>query len=184
MDYRAFYHLEDYLFDTVRIRFREQGYLSAFDFFCIVIWKANRAKTKMARRLKSKGHVSLDSAVQALTSGIARKGSAKERLRYMLEEWGFYLPMASAILTVLYPEEFTVYDSRVCNQLGCFHDLYNITTFDRLWHRYLDFRQTVEKSVPGCLNLRDKDRYLWGKSFFEQLTSDVANGFARTEPVN
>lgn len=50
MDYRAFYHLESYLFNTVRIRFLENGFLDAFDFFCIVIWKANRSKSKIARK--------------------------------------------------------------------------------------------------------------------------------------
>ena len=51
MDFRKYYHLESYLFDEVRPRFLEQGYLTAFDFFCIVIWKANRSKSNIARML-------------------------------------------------------------------------------------------------------------------------------------
>ncbi len=35
MNYLDIYNLETYLFETVRNRFYEQGYLSAFDFFCI-----------------------------------------------------------------------------------------------------------------------------------------------------
>ena len=182
MDYRRFYHLEDYLFDTVRIHFQEQGYLSALDFFCIVIWKANRAKSKIARRLLSKGYGNLDSAVRELTSGIARQTSPKDCLRYLWEDWQFHLPMATAILAVLYPDEFTVYDSRVCDELGNFYDLGNITKFDKLWLRYLEFRKKVEESVPCDLNLRDKDRYLWGKSFYQQLTRDIARGFAGEHP--
>ena len=45
------YHQERYLFDVVSPRFQREHELSAFDFFCIVIWKANRAKSKIAKRL-------------------------------------------------------------------------------------------------------------------------------------
>jgi hypothetical protein len=51
IDFRTYYDLETYLFETVSPRFAEEHSLTAFDFFCIVIWKANRAKSKIARRL-------------------------------------------------------------------------------------------------------------------------------------
>ena len=37
-----------------------------------------------------------------------------------MDEWGFRLPMGSAILTVCFPASFSVYDTRVCDQLGDF----------------------------------------------------------------
>ena len=70
MDYRSFYNMEDYLFYTVRSKFLNQGYLSAFDFFCIIIWKANRAKTKIAQRLMKKGYSNLEEAVRGLTEEL------------------------------------------------------------------------------------------------------------------
>ena len=51
MDYVRYYDLESYLFEDVRQQFQSEGSLSAFDFFSIVIWKANRAKSKIAKRL-------------------------------------------------------------------------------------------------------------------------------------
>ena len=53
MDYSKFYRndLEKYLFDDVINKFEENGYINAFDFFCIIIWKANRAKTKVANKI-------------------------------------------------------------------------------------------------------------------------------------
>jgi hypothetical protein len=39
--------------------------------------------------------------------------------------WGFYLPMATAIPVRPLADEFTVYDIRVCNELGAFHPLGN-----------------------------------------------------------
>jgi hypothetical protein len=64
-DYRKLYDLENYLFEEVSRHFSELGYLHAFDFFCIVIWKANRSKSKIAKRLLSRGHPNLESAVVA-----------------------------------------------------------------------------------------------------------------------
>ena len=109
-NYLQLYDLETYLFDTVRPRFHQQGFLSAFDFFCIVIWKANRAKRTIAKRLLRYGYSNLEDAVGALTRGLAKAGTPEDRLRYLWDTWGFRLPMASAILAVLFPEDFTVYD--------------------------------------------------------------------------
>ena len=136
MDYRIYYNLEDYLFLTVRTRFLQKGFLSSFDFFCIIIWKANRAKTRIAQRLMKRGYRSLDDAVCELTTEIARQTDNKSRLRCLMEGWGFHLPMASAILTVLYPDDFTVYDIRVCDSLGIGYKLHNITDFNNLWLGY------------------------------------------------
>jgi len=173
MDFRQYYDLESYLFDTVAPRFARQGHLSAADFFCIVIWKANRAKEKIARRLLAQGYHDLDAAVHALTSGLAQRTNAKDRLRYLWEDWGLRLPMASAILAVLYPDDFTVYDTRVCGVLGEFHNLNNLVNFDNLWRGYQAYKHAVEESAPKGLTLRDKDRYLWGKSFYKQLLEDL-----------
>src|ERR1017187_1229205 len=95
----------------------------------------------------------------------------QEKLEIMMdkEKGGFFLPMASAILTVLYPDDFTIYDIRVCDSLGEFHDLANKTKPSAIWDGYVKFKKSViEKALPN-LSLRDKDRYLWGKSFKKDL---------------
>ncbi len=182
MNYLDIYNLETYLFETVRNRFYEQGYLSAFDFFCIVIWKSNRAKSLAAKRLLSKGYDDLDAAVYALTAGLSKLVAAKDRLQYLWDwgQWELRLPTASAILSVLYPDEFTVYDTRVCGVLGGFRNLGDISNFEKLWPKYLEFKEAVEQSAPTALSLRDKYRYLWGKSFSAQLVMDIQQGFPKT----
>jgi hypothetical protein len=180
MDYLKQYDLETYIFETVRNRFEEQAFLNAYDFFCIIIWKANRAKTLIAKRLLNYSKFeSLDDAVYALTSGISSKDKPEDRLRFLMKEWHFQLPMATAILTALYPIDFTVYDVRVCDELGKFHKLKNIINFENLWSGYLAYKHKVEKVTPKKLSLRDKDRYLWGKSFSEQLKSDIEQRFVK-----
>ena len=184
MDYRAYYDLEGYLFGTVTQRFADQGFLDAFDLFCIVVWKANRSKSLFAERLrKQSGTDDLEQAARRLTEGITRQPDAPQRLKYLWSEkpWGFRLATASAILTVLYPDEFTIYDDRVCEQLrDCadFRKLRNLTSFDKLWEGYQEFTRVVKQQTPGGLSLRDKDRYLWGKSFHDQLTHDIARRFS------
>jgi len=179
IDYRKYYHREQYLFDEVRGRFEKAKTLSAFDFFSIVIWKANRAKSKVAERLLSKGHDDLDQAVAALTSAVAKAQDHKTRMRVLVADWRLRLPMASAILTVLYPTAFTVYDVRVCDVLGNFHNTQYRTNFDVLWSEYQTYVEAVRKAVPEIDDLRDKDRWLWGKSFWEQLNEDISAKFKK-----
>jgi hypothetical protein len=178
-DYLKYYHLEKYLFNDVSNHFRTDGHITAFDFFCIVIWKANRSKSKIANRLLDKklGQENLDSAAKVLTSAIFKAESSKQRLEIIMKTWGFRLPMASAILTVLYPDEFTVYDVRVCEMLQAFKDVQHKSHFDDIWCGYEKYVQTVKNGVIEQAALRDKDRWLWGKSFASQLESDIANKF-------
>jgi hypothetical protein len=182
-DYLQYYDLETYLLDTVRTRFQQDGRLSTFDFFCIVVWKSNRAKSKIARRLLSiSGQTDLESAVEKLTAGLFSCANDRERLHYLWYEWGFRLPMASAVLTILYPESFTVYDTRVCTCLRDFGSLGNTANFDALWEGYLRFRQAVSQAAPARLSLRDKDRYLWAESFAEQLDANIKTCFNQGDP--
>jgi len=110
----------------VRSRFHAEHSLGAFDFFSIIIWKANRAKSKIARRLlkeERKGKRDLETRCRALTKSLYNASDQKERLRLLIKDWGFALPMASAILAICWPEEFTVYDYRVRDQIKGFPKL-------------------------------------------------------------
>src|SRR5437667_10417247 len=174
MDYRKYYHLEDYLFGEVTDRFRETGELSAFDFHCILIWKANRAKNRHVERLRRTRGQTYAESIESLVTALIECQTPKERLGVLMRDWRFRLPTASAILTVLYPEEFTVYDTRVCGQLRAFHKLASRQFTDILWDNYCEFKAAVERSAPTDHCLRDKDRFLWGRSFVEQVQHEVA----------
>ncbi len=167
---------------TVRRRFAEDGSLGAFDFFSIVIWKANRAKSYVARRLLERDperRSELEPIVRDLTRSLSNANSDQARMRILKEVWRFGLPMARAVLSILWPDDFTVYDVRVCEQLEGFQNLGGLTRFDAVWAGYSEYRRAVEAAVPGSLSLRDKDRHLWAKSTMEQLQHDIANGFSR-----
>ena len=177
MDFRQFVNLESYLFKVVGPTYRKTGKLSTFDFFCIVIWKANRSKSKIAKKLLKKRYHTLDEAIKVLSRNLWQKSTSEDKMQYLFKKWGFRLPMASAILTVLYPKDFTVYDIRVCGMLKNFNQLAHKTGFENLWPLYEDFKRAFKKATPSKLSLREKDRYLWGKSFYNQLKKDLKNNF-------
>ena len=182
INYSAYYDLESLIETVIQPRFHEQGYLSVEDFFTIIIWKANRSKSRIATHLIEKhdsaGNRSqqLTKAVHDLTSGLVQRETPEEKFKYLIEDWGLRLPMASAILAMLYPDDFTVYDVRVCEELGDFRSLANSTDTDMLWQDYQEFVRAVEDKLPGR-TLREADRHLWGRSFYMQLIEDAKAGF-------
>jgi len=179
IDYGQYYYLERYLFGEVNARFRTKRRLTAFDFFCIVIWKANRSKSTIAERLLSSGKSSsYQTAVNALVRDVVKAKNKEARLRVLLEGWQFRLPMASAILTVLYPHQFTVYDVRVCEILNMPKEHRYATAFPTLWNRYRLYVSRVRAAKIGFSGLRARDRYLWGKSFALGLEDDMRRSFS------
>jgi len=185
MDYLKLYDLERYLFDVVRANFERDGKLNAFDFFCIIVWKADRAKSKIAKKLLEKDgqrRKDLDAIVGDMTKSLAETDSEKEKMRILIEKWGIRLPIASAILSVLWPDKFTVYDVRVCEQLGGdYKAIPDKARFEDLWNRYNRYIDAERNIVPEVAILRDKDRVLWAKSFEKQLNKDIAMLFQKEE---
>lgn len=186
MEEQDFYLLEDlekYLFHQVTQRFRDERSIGAFDFFCIIIWKAERAKTTIAENIKRTAKSSnLEKIARTITNGISSRNSPEDRLSYLLKTWKFRLPTASAILTVLYPEDFTVYDVRVCETFREFISLGNKTNTEKIVSEYFRFlRAVIDYQNYPCqgMSLRDKDRFLWGRSFYYGLTEDIKSGFPK-----
>jgi hypothetical protein len=173
MHYLRYYDLEKYLFNDVRLRFEREARIDHVDFYLILIWKANRAKNITRDRLAREAG-SFPEAIEriAVALSVAKENQAKLKV-LMDKPWNFRLPTASAILTVLYPEEFTVYDERVCEALPSFKKLGDRRCDDAMWNEYLEFKHAVESCTPPDLCLRDKDRYLFGKSFYEQARKDA-----------
>lgn len=167
MTYIKYYNLDKYIFEEVGPKFRKTGVITTEDFFCIVIWKANRAKTNIRNKLSK--NMMLDKAVMSISNDIYKANTNKEKLEIMIKKWKFGLPIATAILTVLYPKDFTVYDYRVREQLG----LDNIYSVDKYFSDFLPKVKEYSKSLNE--NLRNTDKELWGKSFYEDLQKLIKN---------
>lgn len=165
MPYRKYYHLERYLFDEVGPRYRKTGRLAPVDLYFVLIWKASRVKNTAQQRLARKAGT-FKKAARAIARSVGKQTNDEQRLQILMEVWGFRLPTATALLSVLYPDRFTVYDERVRSQLG--FDKIGAWRFSpKLWNRYREFVCAVKSGVATRMSLREKDRYLWGKSLYQ-----------------
>lgn len=171
IDFLEIYNLEKYLLDDVGPRFRHTARIDPTDFFMIIIWKSNRVKTTIRDKLKKRVDGDFSVAVAKISEQLSSSKTSKDRLGILMRDWGLRLPMASAILTILYPHEFTVYDRRVCGVLNLpYRDM---LFSDNCWSVYEHYKSAVCKNTPSDLSLRDRDRYLWGKSFLEDAKTDA-----------
>jgi hypothetical protein len=167
MDYSKYHELEKYLFDEVGLSYRKNGRLTVQDFFCIIIWKSNRSKSTIKKKIiRDSG--SLKKGVNQIAKGISEGETDLQKLRFLVIERKFYLPIASSILAVLYPQRFTIYDYRVCSQLNKYHDL-SYKRSEKAVTGYFLYKKDVVDKVSVKKKLREKDKFLWGKSFYVDL---------------
>jgi len=169
----AYYNPETYLFPLIERRFAENGSLDARALHLIIDWKASRARTLHRDRLIAASG-SFEAAAEGIAADLRTAPGPEQRLQALLTTWGFRLPTASAILAVLYPDTFTVYDIRVCNILGRFHGLGDRRWSPALWSEYQAFAAAVRSAAPAGLSLRDCDRWLWGKHKQAAMTQELA----------
>lgn len=160
--YKQYYFLENYLFDTVTKNFERNRHLTEEEFFAIVIWKSNRAKTKVRDGIKES-----QKTVQMITSEISQAKTPEEKLKLLTDIDGIGLPMASAILTVCYPKDFTVVDYRARSSLKEFDvEIKGDPSTDCT--AYFDYLNKCMKLAQKFnFSLRDFDRILWAKDFCE-----------------
>jgi hypothetical protein len=170
----AYYSPERLMFPAIARSFADTGILDPAALYVILDWKASRARTRHRSRLAGKAG-SFTAAVNKIGADLHAATGPEQQLGLLLTEWGFRLPTASAILTVLYPDIFTIYDIRVCNTLQAFHQLGNMKWSPAAWGEYQRFIGAVRDAAPQGLSLRDCDRWLWGKDKRETLCNELAD---------
>lgn len=160
--YLKYYFLENYLFNEVSKNFQKRGYLTPEEFLAIVIWKSNRAKTNVKRGIeKSK------KTIRTITSEVFQTKTPEQKITALTSIPSIGIPMASAILAVCYPDDFTVADYRACEALKSFGEeiIGNPTTKISIYFEYLEKCKKLARKYN--FSLRDFDRILWAKDFYE-----------------
>lgn len=184
MDFVRYYNLESYLFEDVAPRHRATSQLSLFDLLSIIQWKSIRARTRELDRIKTIGDGDVDEGAKRIGLALAHDKPSEERFMVMIRDYRYWLPMASAILTVLDEESFTVYDQRVCAELGGdFYKLANRRKAATLWPAYQDYMHAVREATPTGLSLRDCDRWLWARNAargLEQVITTARQGMEQS----
>jgi len=160
--YSKYANLEEYLFNSIQKNFEKNHQLTPEEFYTIVIWKANRAKTLIKRELR-KSNIS----IKKLSRDLYSQKDPKEKIKLLVDIKGIGYPIASAILSVCYPDEYTIVDYRVkktMTKLGIKIDGNPSANADA----YLDYVMQCKKLAnDNKVSLRSIDKYLWGYDFFE-----------------
>jgi len=171
--YLKYYFLEDYLFNEIHENFKNRGKLDPEEFFAIIIWKRNASKSKIVQGIKESSET-----IESLTKKIYGLNNREDRLTLLKNIKNIGIAIASAILTVLDPDEFTIVDYRVKNSL----EKLGINLPDKIekdiknYFRYVDICKELAQKYN--LSLRNLDRALWAMDFYEGKygLKDIANG--------
>jgi hypothetical protein len=175
VDYKKYYDVETYLLNEVGPLFCQTGELDPESLYLILDWKARRAKTKAIKRLRAKAGTFAE-AVRQIATALHGATGRRQRLESLMRDWGFALPTATAILTILYPEEFTVFDTNVCDEVGVAYSPWKSRVFsDALWAHYEAYQRAVVEQTPGETALRDSDRWLFGRHAYKRLKEFCAD---------
>jgi thermostable 8-oxoguanine DNA glycosylase len=154
--------LEKYLFSTVGPTFAKSGVMSDFDFFAIVTWKSNRSKTKVRK--------GLNRSAEEVMRAVHTKTDDRGRLEKLIEIGGIGIPIASAVLTVCYPDRFTVLDYRAwetLRELGRVTAVRMPTRPEGYFDTYLKACQAL--AHENSMTLRELDHALWGWSLRKDI---------------
>ena len=181
-NYLEYYWLEKYIEKKVKSAFVENNFLTAEQFFSIIFWKSKRPAKRIRAGL-------LNVAIKELTEAIDKEKDHDAKLDILLKRDGFDIAMASAVLTILYPKIFTVYDYRVRDQLNKrieklnkgsktklekVRDLSTVSNRQEKKKLYWEYVELV-RSAGTELSLRDCDRALWAKSWYEDLQDFIGS---------
>ncbi|OGN07637.1 MAG: hypothetical protein A3B86_02245 [Candidatus Yanofskybacteria bacterium RIFCSPHIGHO2_02_FULL_38_22b] len=168
-DYLKYYpsELESYLFKEVYNNFQRNHCLTGNEFFAIVFWKRKPSGIKIASKWNGQ-------SIEELSKELWLATDRMEKLKKLLGIKGVGIAIASAILTVCYPEEFTVLDYRALNSLM---ELEKQKCAERKlpskaenfkpedYFNYVDICKGVWKKY--CSSLREFDRSLWAMDWTE-----------------
>jgi hypothetical protein len=173
VNYIEFYDDEKLLFEKVGPEFRQGIDPSVMHFETLLAWKSDRPGDAHWMRLMRICGGTTEDAVASLCADIRSAEDHKARLKGLIRKWLFALPTAATILTVFYPEFFTMYDERTCRQTST-KDWSQRTFTPELWEDYCEFKDKIVALAPPGLTLRDADRYVMGKDTYESRERKLA----------
>ncbi len=181
------YHLleTEYLEKEVHSFFHKNHHLTPEHFLAIIIWKSNRSKKYVIKGLKEMQEIGR--TVKTITEEVYDAGENQNKDRQveiLTDIYGIGIPIASAILTILYPDRFTIYDIYLHEQLNGneFKKYCNNAPFSKIigtdkkdrekYFKFVDIVKEIAEKETGN-DLRKCDRALWGKSWYNGLKQSV-----------
>ena len=158
-----YWDLEEHIFDTIGPAVRKAGAYTAPQFVTVGYWKSRR---QLANYRKNETRECGVGRITAKALAADLPNTAKPGV--LCELAGVRIPVASALLTVWHPDEFTIIDTRALKALACLGEVIDGVGFNehgqRWWEEHYDMylracQAIVERVKP--FSLRDVDRALW-----------------------
>lgn len=155
------YDLETYLFQDVHEKFKRGDRICEFDFYCIIDWKSRRNKPGIKKGLRK-------SDPGKLFDEVREAKEPKAKVEALTKVKGIGIAIASAILAVCYPDNFTVVDSYILDMLKEGGYLSNASLTPE--ERYLEYNEKCNGwSRKERISLRRMDRLLWTKAWKKRV---------------
>ncbi|HXB61791.1 MAG TPA: hypothetical protein VNU94_02920 [Acidobacteriaceae bacterium] len=160
------YHdAEDRVFPKIKAKILAKQELDKKDVLHILKWKLGRIKASDSRTISNKNLLIINKAIRS--AGV---GNGLDALEALMQIHGIKLAVATTILTICYPEKFTIIDFRVLEVLN----LFPATTDGWTAQKYVDefLPVVIKQSEKWNCSLRNADKALWGLSVkrrFEEI---------------
>jgi thermostable 8-oxoguanine DNA glycosylase len=153
----SFGEKEDFIFNKLGKKIKDQGFLTKEDFFQVVRWKSARAIRKAEENSEE--------AIEKITKFTFDINNEEVKIRVISSLNGVSIPMASSILTIAFPEKYGVIDIRA------WHTLYNFGLIDyckdtytvKDWLLYLKIIRKMGKDFGFTPREIDKALFMYDK---------------------
>ncbi len=162
-DLTNYWDLEDHIFSTIGPSVRQTGSFTVAELVTVAYWKTPRPLTAYLSNEEMPGTITsvTREALSPTEPELGRRGTLRKLN-------GVGVPVASAILTVWSPDDFTIIDVWALRTLSHFNQTVDEVTvsehlqswWERNYELYLKLcRSIVDRVAPSTL--RDVDRALW-----------------------
>jgi thermostable 8-oxoguanine DNA glycosylase len=148
--YVALYNVEEYLFNTVGVEIRKNGFLTFEDFYKIGMWKSARQKPNYLKNKRS---------VKSVTKKSFAIKDENLKIETLCSLSGVAIPTASAILTIAYPKRYAIIDIRCIEMLRKLGYSINKTITKKSWITYLNIVRSIAKDQK--ITPREVDKALF-----------------------
>jgi hypothetical protein len=163
------YDPENRVFPVIERNVKKGQELSYLDVLLIFKWKLGRVTEQNFEMIRDGGLKEINGAVKI--AGGSDRGEKIKALKTLMKIKGIKLAMGTAILTVCYPDEFTIIDWRVLEVLGLMPVDSPGWNVERYFDEYLPM--VKEYSDIWDCTLRDADRALWGLSVRNNMKKKI-----------
>jgi thermostable 8-oxoguanine DNA glycosylase len=134
--YIELYDTEKYLFEVVGVLAKERGSLTFDEFYKICMWKSARQKQNYLKNKRT---------IEKITKNAFEENDESERIKILCKLDGVDIKTASALLTVVFPQEYAVIDERCLDVLNTYG--FKISKYSSIntWLSYLKIMRGLAK---------------------------------------